>query len=185
MEKQILAGSGRFMAISSYARKTLITAGAQPDAISIVPVPVDLDIVYRRPRRSPRPAGVEEVSLDVLVILEKTSVLLLRAISILAHRKISVKLKLTGDQSPELCELATQAMTSLARVEWSGWLTKTDLSNFYRSLDVFVFSSSQEGAGISESGDGLRCAPSSRLDVADGGRLCCRRGDWEISGQYT
>ncbi len=145
MEKRILAGSGRFMAISSYTRKTMIMAGAQPDAISIVPVPVDLDM-FTPSLESPRPA---EIGFAGRIGDPRKNIgLLLRAISILAHRKISVKLKLTGDQSPELCELAAK-LDIAGQVEWSGWLTKADLSNFYRSLDVFVFSSSQEGLGIS------------------------------------
>tara|TARA_Y100001968_G_C19288368_1_gene682915 strand:- start:594 stop:1007 length:414 start_codon:yes stop_codon:yes gene_type:complete len=35
------------------------------------------------------------------------------------------------------------------RIEWTGWLDPQSLSHFYRSLDVFVFSSGQEGLGIS------------------------------------
>ena len=83
-KKQILAGSSRFMAISSYTRKTLIMAGAQPDAISIVPVPVDLNM-FTPSLESPRPA---EIGFAGRIGDPRKNIgLLLRAISILAHRK--------------------------------------------------------------------------------------------------
>ena len=57
-------------------------------------------------------------------------------------------MKLTGDPEAELNELAA-GLNIADRLDWTGWLDPGLLSDFYRSLDVFVFSSAQEGLGIS------------------------------------
>ena len=74
--------------------------------------------------------------------------LLVRAVAVLAGRNIPVRLKLTGDPEARLNKLATR-LNIADRLDWTGWLEPCRLSDFYRSLDVFVFSSAQEGLGIS------------------------------------
>ena len=145
MEKRILAGPGRCMAISNYTRETLIDAGGRPDALELVPVPVDLN-AFAPPCASPRPA---EIGFAGRIDDPRKNIgLLLHAVAILAGRHIPVKLKLTSDPSTGLAALAAR-LNIVDCIEWSGWLDHADLNNFYSSLDVFVFSSGQEGLGIS------------------------------------
>lgn len=145
MEKRILAGPGRLMVISNYTLRTLEAAGASHDRIELVPVPVDLD-VFSPPLASPNPAEIGFAGR--IGDPRKNMGLLLRAVAILARRGIPVKLKLTGECCPVLRELAARLKIA-DRLQWSGWLKPPELSNFLRSLDVFVFSSAQEGLGIS------------------------------------
>ncbi|HCH57799.1 MAG TPA: hypothetical protein DEV64_11985 [Rhodospirillaceae bacterium] len=145
LEKRILAGRGRFMAISNYTRDTLIAAGACPNAIECVPVPVDLKM-YSPPATA---APAAHIGFAGRVGDPRKNIgLLVRAVAVLAGRNIPVRLKLTGDPEAELNELAA-GLNIADRLDWTGWLDPGRLSDFYRSLDVFVFSSAQEGLGIS------------------------------------
>lgn len=144
MEKRILAGSGFLMAISNYTQRTLVAAGASHDRIELVPVPVDL-VAFSPPIAPPKPA---EIGFAGRVSDPRKNIgLLLQAVAVLVRRGIPVKLKLTSDCSPVLSEIATR-LNIADCLQWTGWLDPADLSDFYRSLDVFVFSSSQEGLGI-------------------------------------
>lgn len=144
MEKRILAGQGRFMAISRYTRDTLIAAGATPGAIEHVPVPIDAER-FTAPS-TPAEAGVLGFA-GRIDDPRKNIALLFRAVALLKQRGVPVTLKLTGDASIGLGELAG-SLNIADRVEWAGWLDSGSLAGFYRSLDVFVIPSAQEGLGI-------------------------------------
>lgn len=144
MEKRILSGGGRFMALSRYTRDTLIAAGCQPDTIDHVPVPIDL----QRFQLPEQPAAAGQLGFAGRVDDPRKNItMLFRAVAVLKERGIPVNLKLTGEPSPSLGELAG-SLGIADRVDWSGWLDSDRLSRFYRSLDVFVIPSAQEGLGI-------------------------------------
>ncbi|MBT3361713.1 MAG: hypothetical protein HN403_18980, partial [Rhodospirillales bacterium] len=52
MEKRILKGKGRFMAVSTYTSDSLVSAGGNPEHFSNVPIPVDLDL-FKPPTNLP------------------------------------------------------------------------------------------------------------------------------------
>jgi glycosyltransferase involved in cell wall biosynthesis len=145
LEKRILRGCGQFMALSNYTRTTLIAAGARPEAIDHVPMPVNV-ANYTPSALPPREALIGFAGR--IDDPRKNISLLLRSVAVLAGRGVPIRLKLTGDPSVGLDELAS-SLNIADRLEWSGWLDPSSLPDFYRSLDVFVFSSGQEGLGIS------------------------------------
>ena len=145
LEKKILAGNGRFMAVSAYTRDTLIAAGAQPESIERVPIPVDLESFRPVPSQSlAAQLGFAGRANDP----RKNIRLLLEAVAILVGEGLPVRLKLTGEPSDGLNKTASELGIS-DRLEWLGWLKPGNLPAFYQSLDAFVFSSGQEGLGIS------------------------------------
>ncbi|PPR10032.1 MAG: D-inositol 3-phosphate glycosyltransferase [Alphaproteobacteria bacterium MarineAlpha11_Bin1] len=145
MEKRVLRGCGLFLAISRYTRASLVTAGVRPEMVEHVPMPVNLKD-YIPSTSSPPTAQIGFAGR--IDDPRKNIGLMLRSVAVLARRSIPVRLKLTGDPSTALNELAS-TLNIADRIEWTGWLDPQSLSHFYRSLDVFVFSSGQEGLGIS------------------------------------
>lgn len=144
MEKRILAGPGRFLTVSAYARRTLLEAGGRADRFAMLPVPVDLRR-FTPPAEGPRPGviGFAGRANDP----RKNVHLLLDAVRRLATRGRPVELRLTGDATPDL-ERAAAALGIADKVRWQGWLPEDGLAGFYRGLDVFVIPSLQEGLNI-------------------------------------
>jgi len=144
MEQKILKGHGRFMAVSSYTRNSLVSAGGNPDRFSKVPIPVDLSL-YKPPPASPRPGviGFAGRPNDP----RKNLALLFHALKRLLEQGKEVELRLTGDATPPLARLAVDLGIS-GHVSWMGWLKEDDLPTFFQGLDVFVIPSSQEGLNI-------------------------------------
>lgn len=143
MEKRILSRSTRFMAVSDYARRTLIDAGGNPDNFATVPVPIDTDF-FSPPNEVPAAKiGFAGRADDP----RKNIQLLLNAFRIIARRDLRAELLLTGDPSPML-DSEIRKLGISDRVCWTGWLDRVGLRDFYRSLDVFVFPSHKEGLGI-------------------------------------
>ena len=144
MERDILAGPGRFMGVSSYACDTLIAAGANPGSFSRVPIPVDPDRFF--PPETPAETGVIGFA-GRAGDPRKNLGLLLRALKRLLDQGETVELRLTGEEPPDLAALALRLGIS-AHVTWTGWLDEDKLPDFYRGLDVFVIPSLQEGFNI-------------------------------------
>jgi glycosyltransferase involved in cell wall biosynthesis len=144
MEKRILTGNGRLMAVSSYTLKSLITAGGSSERISIVPIPVNLKN-FQPPSIAPRQgvigfAGRPEDP-------RKNLALLFYALRGLLKQNRNFELVLTGEVTKPLKRLLIQLKLS-DRVTWTGWLKEIDLPKFYQKLDVFVIPSTQEGLNI-------------------------------------
>jgi len=144
MEKMILNGTGRFMGVSNYTRRTLVAAGGQTDRVSVMPIPIDLDR-FQPPMTPGIPgtigfAGRPEDG-------RKNLLLLFEALKLLRDQGKDISLKLTGDPSPQLKnEIERQGLND--HITWTGWLNQEDLPAFYQSLDVFVIPSFQEGLNI-------------------------------------
>jgi len=144
MEKKILRGCGRFMAVSSYTLKSLASKGAPIERISRVPIPVDLSR-FKPPSVSPRNGliGFAGRPGDP----RKNISLLFLALKNLIVQKNNFNLLLTGDATEPLESLAKE-LGILQHVTWTGWLEEDELPNFYQKLDIFVIPSTQEGLNI-------------------------------------
>ena len=144
MERKILQGPGRFMAVSSYTRTLLVAAGGYRDHFFDVPIPVELE------RFSP-PSVPPEIGVIGFAGRpddpRKNLALLFRSLKQLLERGEKVELRLTGNATPSLAHLAENLGIS-DHVSWMGWLNSDDLPAFFRELDVFVIPSSQEGLNI-------------------------------------
>ncbi|MGJ3258569.1 MAG: glycosyltransferase family 4 protein [Rhodospirillales bacterium] len=143
MEKRILSRETRFMTVSDYARRTLIAAGGDADRFMTVPVPVD-----RTAFSPPLVVSTGKIGFAGRADDPRKNIdLLLQAFRIVADRDPAAELLLTGNASPDV-ERWVEKLGIADRVHWTGWLTPAALSDFYRSLDVFVFPSHKEGLGI-------------------------------------
>ncbi len=176
MERDILAGPGRFIAVSSYACDSLIAAGGNPGSFSRVPIPVDPDR-FLPPETPPKPGVIGFAGRPGDP--RKNLGLLLRALKRLLDQDETVELRLTGEETPDLAALARELGIS-GHVTWTGWLDEDKLPDFYRGLDVFVIPSLQEGfniAGIQAMASGVpvvstRCGgPEDYVIEGETGRL--------------
>ncbi len=144
MEKKTLKGVGRFMAVSSYTLRTLISAGGIPEQFHIVPIPVDLN--QFKPPSSPPQKGVIGFA-GRPNDPRKNLPLLFHALKRLHDGGKNTELRLTGNATKPLTMLAEELGIS-DHVIWKGWLTENDLPGFFQELDVFVIPSYQEGLNI-------------------------------------
>ena len=144
MEKKILRGNGRFMAVSSYTLKTLASKGAPLVQITRVPIPVDLER-FKPPTLSPRNGliGFAGRPGDP----RKNISLLFFALKNLINQGKNFELLLTGDETEPLEKLADD-LGIRRHVTWTGWLNEDELPNYYQKLDIFVIPSTQEGLNI-------------------------------------
>jgi glycosyltransferase involved in cell wall biosynthesis len=144
MEKTVLNGTGRFMGVSNYTRRTLIAAGGNADKVSVTPIPIDLER-FQPTTSSAAPdvigfAGRPEDG-------RKNLPLLFESVKLLRDQGKNISLNLTGDPSPQLQdEINRQGLTN--HITWTGWLKQEELPAFYQGLDVFVIPSFQEGLNI-------------------------------------
>ena len=144
MEKKILRGNGRFMAVSSYTLKTLASKGVSLKRITRVPIPVDLKR-FMPPTLSPRNGliGFAGRPGDP----RKNISLLFFALKNLINQGKNFELLLTGDETEPLEKLA-EDLGIRRHITWTGWLNEDELPNFYQKLDIFVIPSTQEGLNI-------------------------------------
>ena len=144
MEQKILKGNGRFMAVSSYTRKSLISTGGVSERISRVPIPVNLKN-FTPPLIGPRPRiiGFAGRPGDP----RKNLSLLFYALKCLLDQGKAFELVLTGDATETLKGLIKELGIS-RQVFWTGWLKESSLPSFYQRLDIFVIPSTQEGLNI-------------------------------------
>ena len=144
MERKILKGQGRFMAVSSYTRETLVSAGGNSARFSCVPIPVDLDRF--EPPSVPPQTGVIGFA-GRPGDPRKNLSLLFQALKRLLERGNKVELRLTGNAIQPLMRIAEDLGIS-EHISWMGWLDDDALPGFFKGLDVFVIPSSQEGLNI-------------------------------------
>ena len=145
IEKKILRSDAHFGCVSSYTKETLIAAGGKKQNFDVIPIPVNTRIFV--PPRHPPSRGIIGFA-GRADDPRKNINLLFRAIKILSKKEPNIKLLLTGEANP-LLQRKIEALDIVDNVSWVGWLKDHELPNFYQSLDVFVFTSSKEGLGIS------------------------------------
>lgn len=144
MEARILAGPGRLMITSRHTFRRFEQQGRLASTMALLPVPVDAD------RFSP---PVQEPASGVIGFAarindpRKNVPLLLSAFARARAVQSNLRLRLTGEPGTVLCA-ALDRLGIAAAVEFTGTLPDAALPDFYRSLDVFVIPSRQEGFGI-------------------------------------
>ncbi|MHA1109339.1 MAG: glycosyltransferase family 4 protein [Alphaproteobacteria bacterium] len=144
MERRILAGPGRFMAVSSHTQKTLIAAGGTGGHFTALPVPVDERRFEPPPQRAR--AGILGFA-GRAGDPRKNIPLLMDAVRRLVEKGCDIELRLTGTPDSELERAAAHSGIS-ERIRWQGWLAEDELADFFRGLDIFVIPSFQEGLNI-------------------------------------
>ncbi len=144
MEKTILNGSGQFMGVSNYTKRTLVAAGASADRVDVTPIPVDLEGF--KPPATPAPSGTIGFA-GRPEDDRKNLPLLFHALKLLRDQGKTISLKLTGDPSEKLRSQIAE-LNLHDHISWTGWLAQEELPDFYQGLDVFVIPSFQEGLNI-------------------------------------
>ena len=143
MEQRVLTGDAKFMAVSRYALDTLVKVGGKRSQFDVMPVPVDTDVFSPGTPIKGR-IGMAGRHTDP----RKNVNLLIEAIGILRRKNIDVELHLTGEAvSPTVDYIMHKGLSDCVR--FTGWIDDEDLPDYFRALDVFVFSSIKEGLGIS------------------------------------
>lgn len=144
MERRILAGNGQFMAVSRYARDSLIAAGGRAGSFHLVPIPVDLER-FAPPASPPSPGTVGFAGR--VADPRKRVPLLFEAIALLVRRGLDVRLRLTSEPIPALAARAA-ALGVADRISWDGWQSEAALPGFFQSLDAFAIPSAHEGLAL-------------------------------------
>lgn len=144
MEKRILGGDGRLQVTSEHTRRRFATLGRPLSTTQLMPVPVDINRFTPPPE--PSPGGI--VGFAGRISDPRKNILLLFAAFAQARvRRPELRLRLTGDPTEALRASAAEFGLTDA-IEFLGMLSDDALPDFYRSLDVFVIPSHQEGFGI-------------------------------------
>lgn len=144
MEQRILAGSGRLMVTSRHTFRLLERMGRAASTMALLPVPVDVE------RFSPpeRASEVGVIGFAARINDPRKNIPLLLEAFACAHAALPrLRLRLTGEPSAELRANVSRLGIGEA-VEFMGNLPDSALPDFYRSLDLFVIPSRQEGFGI-------------------------------------
>lgn len=145
LERRVLAGPGRILAISEFTRKKLrAAAGNANREIARLPIPVDLER-FRPPDAPPTPGVIG--CAGRLTDPRKNLDLLLEAVAILHRNDIAVRLELAGDVPADLGPRA-ERLGIADRVVSRGRLDEDAYAAFHRGIDVLAISSTQEGHNI-------------------------------------
>lgn len=144
MEKQILAGPGRLLVTSRHTFRRFERMGRPAPTMALLPVPVDTTQFAPPPGEAA--AGV--IGFAARINDPRKNVpLLLSAFARARQARPELRLRLTGEPGGELRKMLGRLAITDA-VEFTGTLPASALPDFYRSLDVFVIPSHQEGFGI-------------------------------------
>lgn len=144
-QRRILSTCPALLGVSRYTVRQLVSHGAPVERTSRLPIPVDIR------RFTPPAVGTAGNVVGFAARFEdprKNIALLLRAVATLRHNGLKLRLRLAG----AVPSLSTRALVSELNledtVEFLGELPAEALPDFYRSLDVFVIPSHQEGLCI-------------------------------------
>ena len=174
----VLRADNRIFGVSfDTVRRLRSIARDRADTIQRLPIPVDdafftLDAASRRPNRIGFAGRLDDP--------RKNAPLLFAALGQLRRQGADVSLTATGTGTAELDALARRFEIADA-VHFTGVLAREGLRDFYRSLDVFVIPSLQEGlaiAGVEAMACGVpvvstRCGgPEDFVRDGETGRLC-------------
>ncbi len=144
MEGRVLAGPGRLMVTSRHTIRHFERLGRSSATMDLLPVPVD----GARFSPAPVPAAPGVIGFAARINDPRKNVGLLLAAFAHARKTLAtLRLRLTGEPAPELRALSQRLGVGDA-VEFTGALPDAALPDFYRSLDIFVIPSRQEGFGI-------------------------------------
>lgn len=186
-QRRLLARCSWVAGVSSFTLHRLETLGATPKRLARLPIPVDTA------RFSPALAPPRGNVLGFAARFEdprKNLGLLLAAVARLRQDGVAVTLRLAGTIPSVATRAKVSALGLDGAVEFLGELTADALVAFYRSLDLFVLPSHQEGlciAGIEAMASGVpvvstRCGgPQDYVRDGETGFLC----DWSAEDMAT
>jgi glycosyltransferase involved in cell wall biosynthesis len=151
LDKRVLAGFGRLIAVSSDIRSELIGAGAPPERVSVVLNGID-HTLFKRDRKCEADARARWGfnSSDVVIGAvgrtepQKRFDLLIEAIAALLPARPDLRLLIAGDGSRRQ-QLESQARAQLPRHVFQFIGNTQDVGQVHHALDVFVQSSDYEG----------------------------------------
>lgn len=161
MQRKLAKSADHLVAISAEMRNALLTAGVPPNHVSLIPNGIDLTTF--------RPAGLaEKLALRDKLGLPRDQAIflftgritvskgvpeLIRVWRKLAARDERVLLVLLGSGSGSFDDCEPQVRKTLAEEKLQPWLVLpgkvTNVSDYLRAVDVFVFPSHYEGFGLS------------------------------------
>lgn len=144
MERRILNGPGRLQVTSEHTRRHFADMGRPLSATQLMPVPVDTN---RFTPPSVAPTAEVIGFAGRIADPRKNITLLLEAVARARETHPGLRLRLTGTPTDSLRALVMRFGLKEA-VEFAGMLPEAALPDFYRSLDLFVIPSHQEGFGI-------------------------------------
>lgn len=138
MEQKVLNGPAVISTVSDYGRRMLARLASPGRPFGpVMPIPVNTDALA--------PAAGAESPVAVVGFAGRMSDprknigLLVEAVALAKRHNPSLRLRLTGEPI---------VGATGDGVEWTGFLPPDRLPDFYRSLDLFVIPSTQEGFGI-------------------------------------
>lgn len=178
MERRVLAAVPRVLGVSAYTLDRLRAHGCPPERAALLHIPTDCTLYT--PPTAPAPPGV----LGFAARFEdprKNLGLLLDAVALIKRDGMPVRLRLAGTDPSPATRAAVARLGLDAEVEFVGELPAAALPDFYRSLDVFVLPSHQEGlciSGVEALASGVpvvstRCGgPEDYVRDGESGRLC-------------
>lgn len=145
MERRILAGPATIATVSDYGRRMLSRVAPPGRRFArIMPIPVGGALLAAPVEPEPVPGVVGFAGR--MADPRKNIGLLIDAVALARRTNSAIRLRLTGDPVPGWAEASGRP--GAEAVEWTGNLPHAALGDFYRSLDVFVIPSAQEGFGI-------------------------------------
>lgn len=144
MERQVLRGPVRLQVTSEHTRRRFASMGRSLSATTLMPVPVDT--ARFTPPSDGAPPGVIGFA-GRIGDPRKNVMLLLEAFALARASRPELRLRLSGDATDAL-RAVVRRLSLDAAVDFTGHLPDAALPDFYRSLDVFVIPSRQEGFGI-------------------------------------
>lgn len=145
VQRRVLHGLPLVLGVSHYTTARLAGCGCPPDRLDRLPIPVDGAVF--RPAPQPSVAGV----IGFAARFEdprKNLPLALEAVARLRAQGLPARLRLAGAQPSMATRARVERLNLAEAVEFVGDLSAEALAAFYRSLDVFVIPSHQEGLCI-------------------------------------
>lgn len=144
-QRRLLAACPAILGVSGYTVRQLVANGAPAERTARLPIPVDIA------RFSPADGPAPPLVLGFAARFEdprKNVALLLKAVARLRGDGLGVRLRLAGAMPSTATRALVSALGLDDVVEFVGELPAAALPDFYRSLDVFVIPSHQEGLCI-------------------------------------
>ena len=150
IKRYLLNRGDRVIATSEYLARETIKYLKRHQQIDVVPWGVDLDIF--RPRDVKQNYGAVTMGFAKRLHYLSGPDILLKAFQYARDRcanKLLLRIAGDGPMKSQLKQEAIQ-MGLGDSIEWQGWLTSSEtLSDFYRSIDLFLMPSRRESFGIS------------------------------------
>ena len=139
--------SDRIIAVSEYSKQDLVARGIKEQQIYVIPNGVDTDIYY--PGESSLDFEWETTLLYVGPLIERKGIeYLLRAMPTVLSENSDVGLVLVGKGKSEELKQLSEDLEIENHVRFEGFVPESQLPEYYRASDVFVFPSLLEGFGM-------------------------------------